>query len=351
MNYRYLASFSPGFEAIIPLVLETMVNNTGKIKVLSGLVIFSSTSDPEKIALIPVFNNIFLIIKEWNTRSSQFTAMVTSVMQSNVLDSFNSCISSFNQKTFRVRFSKENQFVSVDKKIMKQIEDHICLSTNLIPDRLNPIAEFWFLTRTEPYSFFLFRLTKKPSTEKYLHKGELRPEIVELIIAMAKIKPSDTRILDPFAGYGSIPARLLVHAQDKKINIYAFDNSQAQYDYLIERFGKNKLTIRLEDACSLSSLQDESIDLIITDPPWGDWDVSLKTQQNLQDFYIAMLASFFRVLAMGGRACILTGAKQEMSEAIQKSKFSESCKNKEYRTDILVNGKKAAVFIITKGVF
>ena len=74
---------------------------------------------------------------------------------------------------FRVRFSKENQFVKVGKQTTLAAEKLISGKTDMRVDRVNPQNEYWFIIRRENIGFFGKLLRKRKTTEKALHKGEL----------------------------------------------------------------------------------------------------------------------------------------------------------------------------------
>ena len=68
-----------------------------------------------------------------------------------------------------------------------------------------------------------------------------------------------------------------------------------------------------------------------------------------------MLKEIFRVTKTGGSVLILTAAKEIFEEAYNESIFAKSKERAfqnaaEFRNDVLVNGKKAAVYIWKKEI-
>ncbi len=350
MQNRYLATFAPGFESVIASVLAEAAPSASNVSVESGMILFTLSGNASAAVDAPVFNNVFLVVREWKRSDLAFPVLVNTVVRSDALARIAPLIRSYRYKTFRVRFSKENQFSPVDKKTAESAEKHISATTGMALDRVNPACEFWFVVRREGLAFFTLRLTKKASTEKYLRQGELRPELVQLLVAMAAPGPEDSVFADPFAGFGSIPARILAHRKGKSCLIHASDSDPERIADLSARFsGSDAVQVRKADARDLSFIPDASVNRIITDPPWGEWESSSFGPGGLSALYADMLASFARILAPGGRACVLTSAKREMEDAVRSdSVFSRCADSSDFRTDILVNGKKSAVFALYK---
>lgn len=228
-------------------------------------------------------------------------------------------------RTFRVVTSKENQPVPVSQRLMIDVEKQINKSLGLKPDRSNPQIQFWFLTRSEGYGFFGIRLTQHSDYAKILSKGELRPEITNILCLLSEPKKSDI-FLDPFAGSGAIA---LARADFPFTQIYAGDINP-----------KNK-HIQKMDATKLENLDHQSIDKIVTDPPWGFFDQKL----DLTDLYTKALNSFYRVLKTGGVLVILVGDRPFFEKLLEQFEDKFTLKQKLYT---LVSGKKAGVYKLIK---
>lgn len=349
MVNRYLATFAPGFELVMPALLARSVPSARDVSASSGLVAFSSPCPIGEAAAVPYFNNAFLVLREWRTSASSFHDLVKSSSGKSALPSVARDLARIAGGSFRVRFSKENQFASVDSAVSAYAEKFIAASTGLRVDRMEGGMEFWFMIRREGYSCFAARLTKKQSTEKYLEKGELRPEIAQLVIALAEITDEDRVLLDPFAGYGSIPGQLASFAE--RAVIHASDADRSLVAFLSRRFSGNaRVRVREGDALSLEWLADRSVDVIVTDPPWGCWDsASYVGESSIDALYARMLAQFDRVLSDRGRAVVVTAAKGEFEAAAAANPaFAHSAAAAGFRTDILINGKKSAAFRISR---
>jgi 23S rRNA G2445 N2-methylase RlmL len=247
-----------------------------------------------------------------------------------------------NTKTFRIIASDENEFVSVDKKLLAQVESKIiCLKgTKLRVDPHRPQAEFWFLRRSENIGFFMLRLTKN-ITNKKLPAGELRPELAYILCYLSEPDKSDI-FLDPFAGHGSIP---IERAKNFSYNmIFASDNDKNFKQIIRDRIKTKKVnkTIipKVLDALDMKVFENGFVSKIVTDPPWGLYE-------NIKDitaFYTSMMKEFVRVLKTGGIIVLLTAKKDEYEKVI--SKHSDLDLLEKY--EILVSGKKSAIYKIKK---
>ena len=305
--YQLAAVFSPGFEKVIPNAINDILPDAENIKVSSGFVKFSLNKNPFRAVNADFLNNSFLVLKEWTPKSPAGKAPAFEVMANKIRIPENLLPEILKQKykTFRLRFSAANVFTSVNKNVMANVEKQISVQTGMRPDRLGGDTEFWFLTRNDGYACFALRMTKKQSTEKYLEKGELRPEFVTLLAAFAGLlgKPKDSSnltILDPFAGYGGIVKKL--SQMFPKAEIFASE---------IDKELASKLkNCRQADVENLSYISDSTIDFVITDPPWGFWQGDLRDDKKLRSLYDGMLKEIFRVTKTGGSVLILTAAKE-----------------------------------------
>jgi len=352
--FQLAAVFSPGFEKVIPKALTDVLPEAYNIKVSSGFVRFCTDKNPFKAVNADFLNNSFLVLKEWNANKPGSHAPAFEVMANKIRipDQLIPEILKQHYKTFRLRFSAANVFTSVNKNVMANVEKSISQSTGMKPDRLGGDTEFWFLTRTDGYACFALRMTKKQSTEKYLEKGELRPEFVTLLAAFAdpddRLKTLEKPVLlDPFTGHGGIVKRLEQMFPKAEILTSEIDRDLA---------GKLK-GCRQADATKLDFIEDNSVDCVITDPPWGFWQGDLRDDKKLRSLYDGMLKELFRVTKAGASLCILTAAKEVFEAAFDASPFSQSpdqrepgrsLKGSELRNDVLVNGKKAAVYVFVK---
>ena len=330
---EFISTFATGFQNIIKKNLPELIKGVKILNIFDGLIHYQYNGNSRDLEKILYFNNTFFVIKTYKTQNN------------NEIDCFTMLINDFYKEkkyfliskgTFRVRFSNENQFVKIDKKVIQKIEENVIKNSKMKVDRVSPSTEIWFSKRREGFCFCGQLIFKREFTEKNLNKGELRPEIAYLICSFSDIHPNEN-ILEPFCGYGSIPIQLV-----KKFHfnhLFACDIDEHKISLLKEKKqlqNKDSVSIFCEDALTLNNIPDKSIDKIITDPPWGFYE----EVGDILCFYDKMFESFERVLkSKESFVIILTARKTELEEIIQKHKY-----NIVEKIDTLVNGKKAAVY-------
>lgn len=298
----YFSTFIPGLGDVVVSQLKKQLLNFKQEFLSDGLVIYSSDSDIAKIKQLRFLNNSFLKLNE----DLRFPYKLG--------------------ETFRVVFSKENELAKINRERLSRIEDKVARINSLEINRANPDFEVWFLERSEGVKLIGLRLTKHPDYKTILAKGQLRPELANLLCLIADVGSEDV-VLDPFAGSGAISdeCRNFLHKE-----IIAGDISL-----------RNERIVKI-DATKMSSVLDKTIDKIVTDPPWG---VSVGVNLDLPSFYSQMLGEFYRVLKPDGVAVVLIGDK-ELFEAVLEKYFNKF--NLENKYDILVSGKKAAIYKLRK---
>ena len=327
---EFVSSFITGFQSVVEADLNKHFKNLKILNLYDGLVHYRFDGDSRELEKIIYFNNTFFVLKTMKGKGLNFNSLVGAVCSSK-----NYFL--VNKGSFRVRFQNENQFAKVDKNLTRRTEEYVIANSKLKLDRLSPTNEIWFSIRREGFAFCGELISKREFTEKNLNKGELRPEIAYLICCFAQIQNEDT-ILEPFCGYGSIPVQLAKKFRFKKLYV-----SDIEEERVLQTSSRKQLSMaqeglidcRTSDALKLSHLEDKSISLVITDPPWGYYeDIG-----DIKEFYNKMFGSLRRVLADNGRMVILSARKEELEFTAKENGFK--IKNSLHT---LVNGKKAGVY-------
>jgi tRNA G10 N-methylase Trm11 len=325
----YFSTFITGFADVIKENLLKMAVDIKIVVLLDGLVVYKTKASPSNIKKIRFFNNSFLLTKIFKDSSLDLAAdkfIGDKRVQEQTLAN-----SSKLGRTFRIIFSKENQIVNKNK--LEELEK--ILSRKMLLDRANPDVELWFLERSEGDVFLGIRLTRPLDSEKYLKKGELRSELAYLLCLLSEPSAID-HFLDPFAGSGAIVLERAKRFPFKKI--FAGELDKYIFKKLQEKLNADKdITLGRWDATDLSSLTENSINKIVTDPPWGFYR---KASVNLPDFYKKMLNAFSRVMQGGGIVVILMGQK-EIFESVLGINPNFVLVEK---IDSLVSGKKASIY-------
>jgi len=345
MTHIYLSTFITGFKDVVVDNLTRHVDISKINLLLDGLIVYKTETDIKQIKKINYLNNTFALLKRLDKYNSQSVdKMLGSVLVDN---SIFKTISRYvtGRKSFRIIVSKENQLISANKGLLKSIEGKISKNKNLRLNRLKPDIEFWLLIRSEGEAFFCMRLTKKPNQEKYLEKGELRPELASILCLISEPQDDDI-FMDPFCGHGSIPIQRLFIPNCKHQEIIASDNNpelvgklKGKIKQLKKKNTVKNFTIKNFDALNLSSLPDNLVNKIVTDPPWGLYASKIV---NIDKFQNNMMCEFYRIIAKNGILVIL--AKKEIFDKTLQSNKDKFKLIKEYTT--LVSGQKASAYKI-----
>ena len=326
---QYFSTFIVGLGEVIQNQLDKALDDFEVDLLLDGLIVYRSSAPWEKIKSLRFLNNSFLCLSEFKGKLNGPMVYMTERVLREPLPQIK-----LGKKSFRVIFSLANEPVAVNKDLLAKLEQKISLQYKVEVDRTSPEMEFWFLYRSEGYGFFGLRLTRHPDYKKILQKGQLRPELANLLCLLSEPKAEDV-ILDPFAGSGAIP---LERANFPYKQIYAGEIEEQLVKAIQEKTKGKKILLLQLDATDLKDFASASIDKIITDPPWG---VSVGKDIDIAKLYERMFKEFARVVKPGGLVILLVGNK-ELFESILKCYFSEFSLLIKY--DLLVSGKKAAIY-------
>jgi predicted RNA methylase len=334
---RFYATFIPGLKDLIADIVQKHLPDAAIIKLFDGAVLFETQRSYDTLNFF-CFNNIFACIDIMETH---ITDMVRNI---GLQDQDAKTIISHNSKkfrTFRIVISQENKPAAIDEKLRLAAEQYIARISGLKVDRTNPDAEFWFLYRSEGFTFFMKRLTLRPSWEKALHPGELPPPLAWMLCHLGNLRHRDM-ILDPFCGYGSIPQAALRYFHITQCIACDSDKNAAAYPAARFKDRPGQFTLHKTDFRSLTSiLPEKSIDAIITDPPWGEYQKNQNDHFSVSPLYEEMFRIFDMLLKTDGRIVILGGRTNELINAAQ-DRFTLH-----RNIPILLSGKKAAVFCFT----
>jgi len=324
----YYSTFIPGLLEPVEEALREALPDSKIVLSLDGLVAYETAAKPQAIAQLPFVTNSFAIVK-------RFQGASPGEMARDVVNDQTWSIEG-PRGTFRVIASVANQLVAVDNKIMEALEGRVAEKTRMRPHRSKPDHEFWLLQRTEGHGFFALRLSHHQSYDKSLEKGELRPELANILCRLSDPAPNEL-FLDPFAGSGAIaiqrakyfPAGLVIASDNDELKVQALKQRVKALDL------RKRIVVRRDDALKLERYEDGSIHKIVTDPPWGHF-VGLDLP--IEEFHRAMLAEFARVLRPGGKLVILTAEPLPSDDRLPLRK----------RFNILVSGKKASVYMLAR---
>ena len=318
----FFSTFVAGFgEVVLESLKKDLTEFSEKLR-LDGLIVYETSSGAEQIKKINYLNNSFLLIEQTRV-AVQIEDLINIFIKGS--KAIKSSLPEF-KGTIRPVFSSENQLVSVGSHLEKKLLAVFKKDLNLTVELSNPETELWFVKRREGWGGIGLRITRHPDYKDVLEKGELRPEIANLLCILSEPQGEDV-FLDPFAGSGAISRARKIHRAKR---IIAGDLEPKRKDIL-------KM-----DALKMREIDTGVVDKIVTDPPWG---IYTQLNINLNDFYSRMLTEFYRVLGQKGLAVLLIGDKEVFDEVLKKFEDKFTLAEK---LEVLVSGKKAGVYKLMK---
>ncbi|MDP2631840.1 MAG: methyltransferase [Candidatus Uhrbacteria bacterium] len=341
----YFSTFISGFQDIVKSLIGQMLKDVEIVNIFDGIVLYKTSATPETIRTIKIFNNSFMLLARYQIpvdKTPDYLVKQFLGSSKDIGGVTQSEIDKGRYKTFRVVSSHRNQLYSTDRVLLKKVEEKIMQCTNISVDRLNPDVEFWFLTRSEGTGLFGMRITKHKSYDKVLQRGELRPELANLMCWLSE-PSSDDVFLDPFCGYGSIPFERSSIAGYRKIMASDTDREKLRIvtTKLQSTVDRSKAVVSADDFFKISVSKDLAINKIVTDPPWGEYEkMSVETVK----FYEEFLGKCSELLTSGGILVFISSCKLEVDEALRKLPPKLVL---EQSYDILVSGKKARIYRFT----
>lgn len=332
---RFYSTCAAGLEQIADGIASSTIRSYTLRRALAGALLYDAAED---LPRLPVFQNTYQVLAEYRSSESIERAAAHLLKMPQALSAARQSIQLRHYRSFRFMFSDQNKLVAINPGTRAALERAICGAS---VDRVSPETELLLLRRSEGIVLLLLRLTRRNGTEKTLARGELSPAIASAMAYLVSPRP-DGIFLDPFSGHGAIGLARMRLGTVKEMHLFDIDPVMINAMMARRELRRPNVFIRRMDAMQLTDfLPSDSITELATDPPWG---LFTPLPEPAPGFYRKMLAQFAGVLAQGGRLCVLTAEKSafECAAAERKDLIFDS------RIDILVNGKKAALYPATK---
>ena len=334
---RYYVQFTAGTGGLVRDALAARLDRLRVEYADDSAMILDSVTGPAGVAAIPFLKNAFLLIAV--TERRDLAKSVRRVSQSLRREQFRSVPGS--PARFRLMAHLDGGLVPIEPRARGALEHAVARHTGA---RLEPRGmgqEYWVIGRQGlPELLFGARLPKPPRTPTA--KGALAYELAAMLVAASKPTPED-RFLDPFGGSGAlVAARAELPARSLGYSDLDLDRHRRALTAQLPR--RAQVGLLADDALTLPSVPDDTVDVIVTDPPWGEHE---ELDRPFGEFAQAIGESFARTLHPDrGRYVLLINRRNAdtMAEALTAAALSPTA-----RHDILVNGHPATVLIGAQG--
>ena len=318
----YSAQFSSGFETLVKLRLEADF----KAKILveeDGLILFliKGIIPPLKLKKINYVSSLDAVLF-WNKEARSLESLAASVSENNFRG-----LKLKRSEDFQLRTFINNQpSVFKDRDILTEL---ISGSTGLELSSHKP--HYIFNLKLRKSGLGIFSLKIKSDDKKY-HQGELHQDVATLLCLFGELSRGDV-VLDAFGGYGGI---MNSAKKFKPSKIIICENNLSLAAMLEVRFKDSTLVgIKNQNVIDLLDNSSFQFDLILADPPWGEFEKNL----DIIGFYSSFLNSAKANLKPEGKIVIISSNKDALAEAVTSSGLS--IKN---QLDVLISGKKVRVY-------
>ncbi len=330
---RYFVQFPAGTGG---LVRDGLAARLARLRIEyadDSAMILESTTAPDGVAAIPFLKNAFLVLAV--TERQNLAKSIGRLSHALRRDQFRSLARSTDR--FRLMAHVDGALVPIDPRARTALEWGVTRHTGARVEPRGMGQEYWVVGRQGlPELLFCARLPKAPRRPS--PKGALGYELATLLVAASGPTPED-RYLDPFAGSGALVA---ARAELPARTLWYSDLGLEEHRRALTAQLPARARVRLlaEDALTLPSIADGGIDVIVTDPPWGE---HADLGGPFPDFARAVAKSFARTLhPVRGRYVLLINRRNAdaMGDALTAAGLPPTG-----RHDILVNGHPASVLI------
>jgi 16S rRNA G966 N2-methylase RsmD len=332
LSVLYLIQFPAGATSLVNAAVSARFARVHIEYVDDSSMVFESSTHIRSADAIPYAKNVFVVHAEVKRRALPASIGALAVN----LPRIRPCRVD-KKPGFRLMYHIDGQLVSVEPQARRSLESAVGRATGMRPTPRGQCQEFWVVGRREsPVLRFAERLPGDMNTMRA--KGALSKELSALLVA-ASAPLSDDVFLDPFAGSGAlIAARLRRPARTIIYNDLDLERHRDAFPPPMNRRGE--VVFLSEDALRLPSVEDGSIDVIVTDPPWGEHDDGIGDYRR---FATKLATAFMRALNPEvGRAVILVNRRNE--EVLIKA-LTESSMKIDGTFRILVNGHPATAVL------
>ncbi len=290
---EYLLTFPAGLFGLVDACLRVDLTGVETRYSDDSALIMTTSSPRARVAGLPYAKNTFEVLDEVPRTTIDAAART-------LADRIRTSVSEGPppMRNFRIMAQVDGQLTPLDRRAKETLERAVTARTGAaVNARGGSGDELWLVGRRDlPRILLAHRLSKG---KRMPAAGALGAELSHLLVRLSGPTPDD-RFLDPFCGSGALGR---ARAASPAASITCSDiNGEPDLRAAGVRYHS-------EDALRLASVDDGSIDVIVTDPPWGEHD---GPEAVAADFYDDMAASFARVLdPRRGRVVLLMTRRRE----------------------------------------
>lgn len=330
---RYYVQFTAGTGTLLLEALDVELESLRVRYSDDSSMVLESTSAPTAVAAIPYIKNAFVVIAA--TGRGSLDKGVTQLAWVAETSRFPTLPGPSGR--FRVMVHVDGSLAALGPKAKSAIERTIAERSRSRVEARGNCQEYWVVGRQGMNEYLLCaRLPKQAKPAKA--KGSISHELSAMLVAASAPTSRDV-FLDPFAGSGSFPAARL---QRPGRQVWYADLNLAEHRDQLPRelIGDKRVRLLAEDALALPGVADGSVDVIVTDPPWGEHG---DLGRPYDDFARAVGRSFARVLhPERGRYVLLVNRR---NAEVMEGGLAEAGLPATDTYEVLVNGHPATVLI------
>ncbi len=306
MANRYYVQFNAGLGELAVGALHRDLPAARVVFRDDSAAIIESAAEPSQVAALPYLTGSLLFLA--GARRGPLAAVVPALARQ--LDRGDAAGRTPCRRPFRVVTSVDGALIALPHRARARLESAIAARTGGWVQARGSGEEYWVVGR-RGLPDLLLGLRLAGHRARAAAPGALGPELADLLVRASGPRPGDV-FLDPFGGRGSIIwARLRYPARRVIYSDTGYRELRRQFRPELAR--ARPAVFLSEDARTLPSVADAAVDVIVTDPPWGEFrGPGAGELADYPEFAAGLAASLGRVLRRpAGRFVVLISRRQE----------------------------------------
>lgn len=339
---RYLVQFPAGLGPLVARLLTHRVTGYREVYADDSALVFDTGTRLTSADEVEVAKNVFVV---WASvpRPARAEGRSLAHAVTRLADAVPPAIRPQrpDRAGFRTMVQIDGRLTPVDRSARSRLESALATRTGQRVQTRGGNTEYWVMGRTDlPELLLLQRLPRRDKAGKGPKAGALSAELATALVLASDPQPTDV-FCDPFAGSGALV--LARSRRPVRALLYGDRDLAALRPTLPEELtGSRAVRLLDDDAFTLPSLADASVDAVVTDPPWGEHE---PLDQPFPQYADALAAGLARVLVDRGRLVVLVNRSNAvvLGEALAAHALAVADS-----LDILVNGHPASVLVAAR---